>query len=68
MDIFSVASHNIHTNGFSSFWTVLEVAIEGTPWLVFMFIGNFSENDSLFICGLSKAMPLRQQAAVLRGT
>lgn len=47
MDIFSVASLDIYANGFPSNWTVLEVAIEEAPWLDFLFIGDFSENDSL---------------------
>lgn len=68
MDIFSVASLSIYANGFPSNWTVLEVATEEAPWLDFVFIGRFSENDSLCRGSLSKTMPLRQQAAVLRGT
>lgn len=67
MDIFSVTSLDIYANGFPSNWTVLKVATEEAPWVDIVFIGHFSENSSLGGGGLSKAVPLRQQAAVLRG-
>lgn len=67
MDIFSVASLDIYANGFPSNWTVLKVATEEAPWVDTVFIGDFFENGSLGGRGLSTAVPLRQQAAVLRG-
>lgn len=67
MDIFSLTSLDIYANGFPSNWTVLKVATEEAPWVDTVFIGNFSKNCSLGRGGLSKVVPLRQQAAVLRG-
>lgn len=67
MDIFSLTSLDIYANGFPSNWTVLKVATEEAPWVDTVFIGHFSKNSSLGRGGLSKVVPLRQQAAVLRG-
>lgn len=67
MDIFSVASLDIYANGFPSDWTVLKVATEEAPRVDTVFIGHFSKNGSAGRGGLSKAVPLRQQAVVLRG-
>lgn len=67
MDIFSLTFLDIYANGFPPNWTVLKVATEETPRVDTVFIGYFSENCFLGRGSLSKAVPLRQQAAVLRG-
>lgn len=67
MDIFSQTSLDIYANGFPSNWTVLKVATEEAPWVDTVFIGHFFKDSSLGGGGLSKALSLRQQAAVLRG-
>lgn len=67
MDIFFRTFLDIYANGFPPNWTVLKVATEEAPWVDTVFIGHFSKNCSLGRVGLSKAVPLRQQAAVLRG-
>lgn len=67
MDIFSVASLDINANGFPSDWTLLKVATEKAPWVDIVCVGHFSKNGSSGRGGLSEAVPVRQQAAVLRG-
>lgn len=67
MDIFSETSLDIYANGFPSNWTVLKVATEEAPWVDTVFTGHFFKNSSSGGGGLSQAVPLRQQAVVLRG-
>lgn len=68
MDIFSETSPDIFSNGFPFNRTVFKVAAEEAPRIGIVFTGHFLEDGSLGRGGLSKALSLRQQAAVLRGT
>lgn len=67
MDIFSPTFLDIYANGFPPNWTVLKVATEEAPWVNIVLFGIFFKSHSLGGGSLSKAVPLRQQAAVLRG-
>lgn len=66
MYIFSETSLHIYPNGFPSNWTVFKVATEEAPWVDTVFTEHFFKNRSLSGGGLSQAVPLRQQAPVLR--